>query len=552
MSLTDRIKIVIDVVADGANKSVASFRAAVNDADGATGKFRAGVGQLGGVLKAHAAEAAAAAATAIVAFGVKSVKVFQDLALETGKFGDATGIAYEDASRRVDIAGDLGLESSVLQSAVQRLNKSIGDGALDMERWGDQIVYANDGTVDSYHSFINMATAVGAIKDPTERAAEAQRVFGKSYGEIAELMEMDAESLRKKLEEVPKTNIFSDDQIDDARAFRQATEDLKGKLEELQLTVGSALVPVLTDAANAITALDDAIAALPLVDGIGDVAKYAQEFLMLGSGIDAVTGALDLFTGGSQRTEEAQEAANVLWADMRLKIDAVNTALGVAVTAAGEVGDASQKAAFKVRELDDAWSDLTGEISDRQSFLGLQDTFDDLQTKAEEAWIAVADGAENAEGVARDYEQAQLDAKNELIDYLAEVLKLPPERSTRILAAFDQGNLEWVEQQLTILSRNRTMNLSIEARGGTGNITVNGRGFGVGATGGIVTKPTMALIGEAGPEAVVPLNQMPGASPLPSSMGGGSTTIIQNFPAGSTPRDVTAAQRRYRRTQGPT
>ena len=38
--------------------------------------------------------------------------------------------------------------------------------------------------------------------------------------------------------------------------------------------------------------------------------------------------------------------------------------------------------------------------------------------------------------------------------------------------------------------------------------------FGRGATGGIVTRPTMALIGEAGPEALVPLNQMPGASPL--------------------------------------
>ena len=33
------------------------------------------------------------------------------------------------------------------------------------------------------------------------------------------------------------------------------------------------------------------------------------------------------------------------------------------------------------------------------------------------------------------------------------------------------------------------------------------------AAGGIVRRPTMALIGEAGPEAVVPLNQMPGASP---------------------------------------
>jgi hypothetical protein len=42
-----------------------------------------------------------------------------------------------------------------------------------------------------------------------------------------------------------------------------------------------------------------------------------------------------------------------------------------------------------------------------------------------------------------------------------------------------------------------------------------------GATGGIVTRPTLALIGEAGPEAVVPLNRTPGSSPLPTTAGAG-------------------------------
>jgi hypothetical protein len=44
-----------------------------------------------------------------------------------------------------------------------------------------------------------------------------------------------------------------------------------------------------------------------------------------------------------------------------------------------------------------------------------------------------------------------------------------------------------------------------------------------GATGGIVTRPTLATIGEAGPEAVIPLNRAPGAYPLPN--GGGGVTV---------------------------
>jgi hypothetical protein len=51
--------------------------------------------------------------------------------------------------------------------------------------------------------------------------------------------------------------------------------------------------------------------------------------------------------------------------------------------------------------------------------------------------------------------------------------------------------------------------------------------FAKGAEGGIVTRPTFALIGEAGPEAVVPLNQTPGSSPLGGKMG--STRVNINI-----------------------
>jgi hypothetical protein len=47
-----------------------------------------------------------------------------------------------------------------------------------------------------------------------------------------------------------------------------------------------------------------------------------------------------------------------------------------------------------------------------------------------------------------------------------------------------------------------------------------------GATGGIVTRPTLAVIGEDGPEAVVPLNRTPGSSPLPGGVSGGGTINI--------------------------
>ena len=52
--------------------------------------------------------------------------------------------------------------------------------------------------------------------------------------------------------------------------------------------------------------------------------------------------------------------------------------------------------------------------------------------------------------------------------------------------------------------------------GGTGSL---GTGIPRGASGGIVRRPTLAMIGEAGPEAVVPLNRTRGNGPLGDALG---------------------------------
>ena len=72
--------------------------------------------------------------------------------------------------------------------------------------------------------------------------------------------------------------------------------------------------------------------------------------------------------------------------------------------------------------------------------------------------------------------------------------------------------------------------------------------FGVGARGGIVTQPTLSLIGEAGPEAVGPLDQMAGASPLGGI--GGTMNITVNMPAGADGNDVVQALEDYVRRNG--
>jgi len=92
--------------------------------------------------------------------------------------------------------------------------------------------------------------------------------------------------------------------------------------------------------------------------------------------------------------------------------------------------------------------------------------------------------------------------------------------------------------------------------GGNGNLVF-------GAAGGIVNRPTMALIGEAGPEAVIPLSRSMGNSPLPtgrsmgnSSGGNSGTTINLTINAGmgadgaQVGEQIVSALRQYQRRNG--
>jgi hypothetical protein len=115
--------------------------------------------------------------------------------------------------------------------------------------------------------------------------------------------------------------------------------------------------------------------------------------------------------------------------------------------------------------------------------------------------------------------------------------EIPPEANTTITADTSQAQGA-VDAYLRSLERVRVMAQSIISGGGSGQgefvNPATGLPFGAtpfGAEGAIVTRPTVALIGEAGPEALVPLNQTPGSSPLPvGGLGGGVHLHFEKMP----------------------
>ncbi len=149
-------------------------------------------------------------------------------------------------------------------------------------------------------------------------------------------------------------------------------------------------------------------------------------------------------------------------------------------------------------------------------------------------------------------------------------LALKSESFREALGTIFNGFISGVEKAIDLLLRLKNIldkdlsvmaDTSLESTSELGDVPVGGAlatvargvksvfGFlGVGARGGIVTQPTLSLIGEAGPEAVVPLDQMAGASPL-GNMGGGMNITV-NMPAGTDGNDVVQALEDYVRRNG--
>lgn len=215
------------------------------------------------------------------------------------------------------------------------------------------------------------------------------------------------------------------------------------------------------------------------------------------------------------------------------------------------------------------WDILIGKLDREQALDNLTDGLDELEKLGKEAWDATSKGAKDAAEKQEAYNEKLLQSKLDVAGFGKSIEGLPPDKVTDIIALIDQGKLREAVMLLADLSKPRTVPIKPVLTGGikipgaiygpNGNIIGWGGGGGgstppgvpEGATGGIVTKPTVALIGEAGPEAVIPLSQAPGASPLPAGMGAAQPASYTFNIMSNDPDRVVEAIKKYVRRNGP-
>lgn len=498
-----------------------NFKTKVSEAEGAMNKFKVGAGAALDYVKNNAGVFAAAAGTAVLKFAGEAITAFQDTALAAGELSAKTGLAVEDASRWMEVAGDLGVNIDGVESAMGKLARTIGSNPDVLRDLGDDAVYLDGGALDVNATFLNVIQRLKDIKDPAERAREGARLLGKGWQDMALLIEAGAGPLSESLASVSKAKVIDPDELQRARDFRDAMDNLKDKFEEVQLTVGEKLVPVITDL---LTLLEDTFGVGATIygdikdgfDSIGETGKQVFKDLGLASD-DFEKGLEAVITRASEQT-----ALKDMWIQ---GYEAMRIAEGGLEDLNSTLGD-TEEATW---QLNDAWKALLTELDLESAFRDAAGALVELNQKAAEAF---ADPTKFD-----DYK----DQQDEVIKKFAQIMgamELTSAEQNRVKFLVDTGNLEGALDLLNAFNEAAVTGRPVPK---PTPFVLQRR-----ALGGPVMDGVPYLVGERGPELFVPGQS--GTIVPNNAMGGGTINVTVTS---ADPNEVVRALQTYVRQSGP-
>lgn len=532
MAFTERIRLIFDVDGKSAERGIGGIVKSVREAEGATGKLKAGFAG----LKENIGTFAMAGGAALIAFGVKAVQAFTSTAKAAVDLAAATGLSVEQASRWIAVGDDMGVTADQLQAGLGKIAKT-----LDTGKWSEYGIATRDASGqarDANAVLLDAFDMLGRITNATERARVGNELFGKGYSNLAPLVGKSRSEYEQMLGAVEKGQVITEAERKKAERMRLAQDALADALREVTLMVGqsvAALSPYVERLAEIVALVDK------LPDG-------ALEGLTVPPGIaqDAgkVATAMDRWTAAALKTTDpmqylidlgfsAAAAQEMLSAAFRESLGG----MGKTGTAVRNIADETDHAAKATR----SWTEALR--SNAYEWDVLNSKLDDTEAH------------DRAVEQLRSAESSVIDKKRAVHDYIEEVLRMPASMATKIDAQIDKGSFEEAERALAILTRARDALVwtQLMTKGNdthaAGSLTVKAY-----ASGTKSATPGLAWVGENGPELVgfnggeAVLNAADSAKAAVG--GGGGMTVNVYLPPGSSPEDTVRAIKEYEARNG--
>ena len=178
---------------------------------------------------------------AVVAFGREILAAGDAIQ----KMADQTGLSTEEVQKLQHIAGQSGTSIQSLVGAVQNLQQRLGDdnsGATGaIKKLG--INFEDFKKLDPYSQMVTLADGIRGIQDPTEQAAAASAIFGKSWKEILP-------AIKSGMKEVGDAAFTMSDQT--VRSLDQAGDALN-LLKSISIVAGATILEGFAKMGGAIT-----------------------------------------------------------------------------------------------------------------------------------------------------------------------------------------------------------------------------------------------------------------------------------------------------------
>jgi hypothetical protein len=275
----------------------------------------------------------------------------------------------------MEVAGDVGVNVGTLEGAINKMNLAAGKG--DLAKLGIEGQTTSD-------QLLNALTHLQGIPDASTRATEGVKIFGKSWTNLAPLVE-SSKDLRQALKDVSEGQVIDQAEVEKAKRYRDAVDNLSDAWANFTLKVGEAAVGPITDTLELVGELADQIGSLGGKAGGG--VDWGEVFGL--SKLSNVTGGLKQAGDSSLSLVDNVKGIGKAtfglipglggWADSTFT---VTSAQDKAAQSAQDVADAAKAQADQVAAATQAITDNTNAVlASINSQLGFEDAQGDRELR---------------------------------------------------------------------------------------------------------------------------------------------------------------------------
>jgi hypothetical protein len=440
------------------------------------------------------------------------------------------------------VTGDIGIDAGTVETAIGKMNQNLGASPDLFKELGVQVAYAKDGTVDANETFLNVVDRLNKIKDPAEKARVATKLLGKGWRDMSQLINMGADELRASLQGVSESKVIDPAEVEKAKKFRDAMDNLNDIVEDLSIALGETLVPALSDVAELaqdVAGAFDALKKIPGVELIMDKLPFLPLKVIKGGidGIaDAAKGVWDWFNKDSKPLISDEEISNMK--QYREDLDLFNRSALNQIELGKkdpfkELRISAEKLSTELENVSQKWDMLTGKLDTRVALDNAQQALKDLEEAAADAF---GTGSQEDLRIYNEKAAAFVGLLSGIAEGMGDI------SSRNILLTFETKGAAAALQLAQWLANGAELsglsNLDLLTAAGISTLPAR-------AMGGTVSAGGTYLVGERGPEL---LTVGAGGGHVSPMTGGGNTINITVTSAD--PNQVVAAIQQWTRNNG--